>query len=159
MSRGTSEALGVEGHHRVYVLKAGLYVRVGDYEILPFALQHDAREPLGFVIGHGHDRLLFIPDTAYVENRFADVTLVAAECNHIGEILSQNVQKGSIPSVVGQRVRRNHMSLETFVEMLRTNDLSRLREVWLIHLSSANSDELKMKKEIQELLGVPVYVA
>jgi phosphoribosyl 1,2-cyclic phosphodiesterase len=105
------------------------------------------------------DRLLFIPDTAYVENRFEGITMIAVECNNISELLSKNVQEGNIPAIVGKRVRRNHMSLENLISMLKANDLSRCRELWLLHLSDGNADEIRMKKEIQELTGVPVYIA
>ena len=160
MSRGTAEALGSEiaVHHRTNIIEPGTYY-VGSWIVLAFALEHDAAEPLGFLIGHSEDRLLFIPDTAYVENRFDGVNIIAIECNHVEDILSENIVNGKIDQSVGRRVRRNHMSLQTVKDMLLANDRSKLREVHLLHLSDLNSDEERMKREIQELLGVPVYIA
>ena len=105
------------------------------------------------------ERLLFIPDTSHVMNRFKNVTILAIECNHVADILSDNIQEGNIPSVVGRRVRRNHMSLDSVIGMLKANDLSRCREIWLLHLSDANSDEARMIRTVQEQTGIPCRAA
>jgi len=161
MSEGTSKAIGMEHHHRIcFLVESGSEITIASvWTVLPFALEHDATEPTGFFIAHGDDRLLFISDTAYVENRFEGVTMIAVECNFQDEILHENISKGYLPSVTGRRTRRNHMSLKIVKDFLLANDLSRTREIWLLHLSDGNSDELRMIKEIQEVTGVPVHAA
>jgi phosphoribosyl 1,2-cyclic phosphodiesterase len=161
MSYGTSVRLGIEDSHRVHLLESNLLkdIEGTDWRVLPFNLEHDAIEPLGFYISHGFERFLFIPDTAYVANTFAGITMIAMECNYITEILSKNILSGSLPTVVGHRIRRNHMSLETLIEMLKANDLSGCRAIHLIHLSDSNSDEAAMVKKVQEATGVPCYAA
>jgi hypothetical protein len=42
---------------------------------------------------------------------------------------------------------------------MQANDLSKVQEIWLLHLSDGNSDADRFKREIQELTGKPVYVA
>ena len=158
MSEGTAKALGIENHHRTWILPG----RVGDWTIQTFPLKHDAAEPTGFLVASVKDlgdQFLFIPDTAYVTNRFKKVTQIAVECNYIVEILSANIIKGSLQPVVGHRTRRNHMSLETLISMLKANDLSVCRAIHLIHLSNGNSDEARMIKEVQEETGIPTYAA
>ena len=162
MSAGTATALGVENHHRVAIFNdfAGIYTygaRCKEWKIFIFVLIHDATEPIGFFIADEHNHLLFIPDTAYVENRFQGITLIAVECNNIAELVSKNILEGHIPAVVGKRIRRNHMSLENLISMLKVNDLSRCRAIYLMHLSDGNSDERRMKQEIQEETGIPTY--
>ncbi|HDB8933588.1 TPA: hypothetical protein O7L22_002822, partial [Staphylococcus aureus] len=49
-------------------------------------------------------------------------------------------------------------SLEHAIGMLKANDLTRLEEIHLIHLSSQNSNAKYIKREIQKVTGVPVYV-
>lgn len=172
MSFGTAEALGVTGHHRAHVLNAKkTYIfsteilshprmSFTSWHIVPFTLQHDCAEGLGFIIGQGNDRLLFIPDTAYVKDRFAGVTHLVVECNHIEDILSENIKKSGVNAMVGRRARRNHMSLGTLINFIKANNLSEsLREIHLIHLSDANSDEKRMIDEVQALTGVPTYAA
>lgn len=156
MSEATGTALGVVEHHRFHtIFRQAFYV--WDWWVIPFDLEHDATEPKGFFITHGTDRLLFIPDTAYVQNRFESPTIISVECNNIAELLSKNIQEGYIPAIVGKRVRRSHMSLENLISMLKANDLSRTRQIFLMHLSDGNSDERRMKEEIQAATGIPTY--
>jgi phosphoribosyl 1,2-cyclic phosphodiesterase len=54
---------------------------------------------------------------------------------------------------------RGHMSIEQTREMLLSNDLSKVREIWLIHLSDSNSDAEAFRDDIQAATGKPVYVA
>lgn len=157
MSKGTADALEIIEHHRVGILKSGYSLNISGWLVLSFALQHDAAEPYGFLIADDREaeRFLFIPDTAYVKPRFGGITLAAIECNHIEDILTKNILSGNLPPIVGHRVRRNHMSLETLISMLKANDLSRCRQIFLLHLSSGNSDEKKMVKEVQMATGIP----
>ena len=159
MSKGTALALDVYEHHRTYTVGAGTPYHIGPWTVKSFNLEHDAADPVGFLIAHGDDRLLFIPDTAYVEQRFEGVTIIAIECNHIGDLLSDNIINGSIPAIVGKRVRRNHMGLEQVISMLKANDLSKCRKICLLHLSDANSDERRMVREVQEATGIPTEAA
>jgi hypothetical protein len=54
---------------------------------------------------------------------------------------------------------KSHFSLENVKRFLQANDLSRVQEIWLLHLSDGNSDETRFKREIQELTGKPVIIA
>lgn len=161
MSMGTAKALEVEEHHRVLDIRGddlpfALVDRPFEWKIIPFSLEHDAAEPLGFFIfAPDGDRLLFIPDTAYVRNRFGGINILAIEANYVADQLSENIQTGTVPASLGHRVRRNHMSLDSVIAMLRANDLSRCREIWLLHLSDDNSDEARMIREVQAATGIP----
>lgn len=61
--------------------------------------------------------------------------------------------------VMRQRVIENHMSLDRVKAMLSANDLSRVEEIWLLHLSDGNADAERFRKEIFWLTGRKVYVA
>jgi len=158
MSIDSMTEIRADYHYRAIVLLDMSPQAWGPWRILPFSLEHDV-PCLGFFISAGNERLLFVPDTSYVKHRFHGVNILCVECNHVGDILSENIQKGSLPQVVGHRVRRNHMSLETLIEMLKANDLSQCREIHLLHLSDGNSDEARMIKEVQESTGIPTYAA
>jgi len=159
-SSGTIDALQIGWHHRANTPEKGLFF-IGPWAVVSVPLEHDAAEPTGFFIAckNDSDKMLFIPDTGYIKNRFLGVNILAIECNHLESTLSENILNGSIPAVAGRRTRRSHMSLSRVIDMLKANDLSKCREVWLIHLSDANSSESIMIRKIQEELGVPVYVA
>jgi len=158
MSPGTSKALGVEEHHRVHPLYLDMTEGIQLWRVIPFPMEHDATEPFGFFIRCNRESLLFIPDTAYVKNRFQGITMIAVECNMISDILNKNIQEGYLPPIVGKRVRRNHMSLENLKSFLLANDLSKCRVIFLMHLSDGNSDEKYMKETIQMETGIPVEI-
>jgi phosphoribosyl 1,2-cyclic phosphodiesterase len=101
------------------------------------------------------EAFLYITDSAYSPVKFANLSVIACECNFISDILSRNIQTGAVASVVGRRVRRSHFSLETLIQLLKANDLSKCRQIFLLHLSDANSDERRMKLEVQQAAGIP----
>jgi len=160
MSKGTADIMGWDGHHRTKVLAPNVLTTIGTWTVLPFPLEHDAAEPVGFLIqALDGDKLAFIPDTEFIRNRFQGVTVLAIECNNVEEILSSNIINGTVNEALGHRVRRSHMSLERVIAMLKANDLSQCREIWLLHLSDSNSDEVRMIRTVQEATGIPTYSA
>jgi len=159
MPEDAAERMGVEGHHRAHIILSGHQEVVPGWTVLPFELHHDAPASGFLVADPDGDKLLFVPDTAFLKNRFIGVNIIAMECNYCGDILSGNIQHGHIPTVVGRRVRRNHMSLDTVIGFLQANDLSRCREIHLLHLSDGNSDEAAMRRRVQEVTGIATYIA
>jgi len=168
MSAGTAWALietaskdsAIFAGHRVKIKKALEQFKVGTWTILPFATQHDAKEPLGFLLANQEgDKLLYATDTYYIQYRFQDLTHIMIECNYAKDILQANVRAGLVPAVLEKRLLTSHFSLENVKEFLKANDLSRVREIWLLHLSDQNSDAERFKREVQELTGKPVFVA
>ena len=159
MSRGTAEALEVSGH-RANIIKAKQQFRIGTWTILPFETQHDAAEPLAFLLANqAGDKLLYITDSFYCRYCFQGLTHIMIEANYSLDILNGNVESGSIPKEMKKRVLRSHMSLETAKEFLKANDLSKVQEIWLLHLSEQNSCEKRFKREVMELTGKPTYIA
>jgi phosphoribosyl 1,2-cyclic phosphodiesterase len=158
MSQGTADALGLSGH-RLRVVKPLQQVQIGAWAVLPFEAVHDAAEPLGFLVATQGAKLLYLTDSAYCKYRFRGLTHVLIECNHAADILQANVESGAVPAAMKRRVMRSHMSLSTVRGFLKANDLSQVREIWLIHLSSQNSNAEKFKTAVQALTGKPVYIA
>ncbi|MDT3426107.1 phosphoribosyl 1,2-cyclic phosphodiesterase [Paenibacillus forsythiae] len=64
-SRGTAEALKLSGH-RLRPVTALETFTVGSWTILPFGVEHDAAEPLGFLLAdQDGDKLVFLTDSYY----------------------------------------------------------------------------------------------
>ncbi len=159
MSAGTAEALGISGH-RLHIIKAKQQFRIGTWTILPFETQHDAAEPLGFLLANQDgEKLLYATDTYYIRYCFHGLTHVAIECNYSLDILKQNVEAGLVEQALKSRIIKSHFSLEHVKEFLKANDLSKVQEIWLLHLSDNNSDSERFKREVMELTGKPVYIA
>jgi phosphoribosyl 1,2-cyclic phosphodiesterase len=159
-ARETWASLGIAENHRAKTITAGTREFFDGWTIMPFAAVHDVPGTLGFVIGdQAGNRLLYLTDSAYSLNTFAGLTHIAIECNYSEEILERNNARGDIDNNRFKRTFRTHMSLERLEDMLKANDLSKLQEIHLLHLSDGNGDEAKFKDRIQKLTGVPVYIA
>lgn len=158
MSKGTREALGVD-YHRIRIVENKKPFQIGAWTILPFDVQHDVSEPFGFLLTNkSGDKLLFATDTFYVKYRFTGLTHILIECNYSMDILEKNIAEGRVHEGMRKRLLRSHFSLENVKEFLKANDLSKVREIHLLHLSDNNSDEMLFKKEIQKLTGKLVFV-
>jgi len=157
MSQETAISIGAPGHrlHIVYALEK---FRICGWEVTPFDVEHDAAEPLGFLMEDGVERLLYVTDTAYCRYRFEGLTRIMIECNYSLDLLREGVKSGDIPLSHKNRVMCSHMSLDTLITTLKANDLSRVKGIHLLHLSDGNSDAEQFKRAIQEETGKPVYV-
>lgn len=159
MSYGTKNALGVTGH-RIKTIKPLKQFKIGTWTILPFETQHDAEEPIGFLLqNQAVEKLLFATDTYYIKYKFKGLTHIMVECNYALDILRANVEAGTVPSALKNRLLRSHFSLDHVKDFLMANDLSQVKKIWLLHLSDGNSDAGRFKREIQELTGKTVYIA
>lgn len=159
MSQRTAGAADAQGH-RVKAVKAREQFQIGSWSVRSFETQHDAQEPLGFLLANRDgDKLLYLTDSYYCRYRFRGLTHIMIECNYALDILRRNLEIGAVPAVMKQRLLRSHFSLENVKAFLCANDLGAVREIHLIHLSDGNSDAERFKREIQEVSGCPVYVA
>lgn len=162
MSTGTAKALGVYGkHYRLCLMSAGIRNWIQGFVIYPFDIQHDAQEPLGFLIQYKPtgEKLLYLTDSFYSKYRFVGLNYILIECNYIKETLDANIEAGLIDEAQKLRLLKSHFSLEHVKQFLKANDLSECRKIILLHLSNSNSDAARMVQEIQELTGIDTVAA
>ena len=159
-SQGTIDSLNLVSH-RIHPVKALDVFTVGTFTIKAFDVQHDAPEPLGFVItsNETNKKLLYVTDSYYTKYKFRGLTHILIECNYDEEGLKKSIESGETSPEMAKRIRQSHMSLEHLIEMLKANDLSRLQQIWLLHMSDVRGDAERYKQEIMKLTGVEVYVA
>ncbi|MCT1577975.1 MBL fold metallo-hydrolase [Oceanobacillus kimchii] len=159
MSQGTKETLQLE-NSRIKTVKAKKQFQIGTWTILPFEVEHDVSEPIGFLLKNkAGDKLLFATDTYYIRYKFKGLTHLLIECNYSIDILNENIAKGRVHKGMKKRLIQSHFSLENVKEFLTVNDLSKVQEIHLLHLSDSNSDEARFKREVQELTGKLVFIA
>ena len=152
-SVGTLNKLKMLDHHRSKFASHLKPLKVGEFEIIPFNVQHDAEEPLGFLIEHPEmGRLLFATDTFYIKYTFPGLNYIMVECNYSKEILDRN----DINPTLKKRILSSHLSIDHLLEFLQANDLSQVKEIILMHLSDSNSHEKDFIKQVQSLTGIPV---
>lgn len=132
----------------------------GTFRVLPFDVEHDAPEPLGFLLKSTvtGEKLLYFTDTYYLKYRFSGVTHILCEANYSLDILHEKIDIGAIPKFLGERVMSSHMSIDHLLDMLRKNDLSCLQRIYLCHLSDSNSNAAEFKRRVQEATGAEVIV-
>jgi len=158
MTEGTSEALQMRSH-RIKTIQAEKRFSIGTWTVLPLEAQHDAAEPVAFLmVNQEGEKVLFATDTYYLKYKFKQLNVIAVECNYSEDILEKNINSGRVPTFMKKRLLRSHFSLHNVKEFLKANDLSKVQEIWLLHLSDSNSDEARFKREIQELTGRLVMV-
>lgn len=159
-SSGTAKLCGLSGY-RVHIVKALKQLNIGTFTVLPFDVEHDAEEPLGFLIysRETKEKLLYFTDTHYLKYKFSGLTHIMGECNYSMELLKKKRRAGKINDFVAARVMHSHMSLETFIEFLKATDTDKLQAVYLLHLSESNSDEKLFRKEVEKVAGsAKIYI-
>lgn len=160
-SRGTIRALSLQvTHHRLKTIMAKEIFSIGSFRVMPFTIKHDVAEPLGFVINHPETgNVLFITDSFYVEDTFKNIHNVIIEANFSQKIIDEKVRAGASPEFLRNRIFKSHMSLETCKKTLQANDLSKVNNIVLIHLSDNNSNAEQFMLEIQAATGKTIHVA
>lgn len=157
MSEGTKAALGSSAKY-ANVIRPDTLKKLGKWRIQAFKTQHDAADPLGFVIEDGEDRLLFATDTFFLPYKFLNLTQIMVECNYALDILDKNLLKGRVTQAQAKRLLTSHFSLNNLKCYLRDQDLSHVSVIYLMHISSVNGDPERFKKEIQAVTGKPVKI-
>lgn len=143
---------------QISVLKPLIKYNIGSFMIVPFELTHDV-ECYGYQINSiGKQKLVYITDTAYVRYTFSKLTHVMIEANYDTEIIRKNTLNMDINGNLASRIIQSHMDIKTVEEFLDANDLSKLQQVYLLHLSDSNSNADEFKDRIQKKTGAEVYV-
>ncbi|EMZ05520.1 beta-lactamase, partial [Staphylococcus aureus M1067] len=129
MTAGTQQAMNFESH-RLCTIKAKQELRIGTWSILPFDIEHDANEPVAFLLQStlGY-KVLYVTDTKYLKYKFNGITHMMLEVNYIYEQMQENIKNGSVHSTLANRIMESHFSLEHAIGMLKANDLTRLEEI------------------------------
>lgn len=142
LSQGTARALEMPEKllDMVTEMENGKQFSIGTVDVIPFSTFHDAQEPLGFVMQSriDGDILAFATDTVNLPYNFPGVNLLAVEANFQSSILDRSDR---MPEKTKQRISNTHMEIDKLCACLRRMDLSKCREIYLLHLSSAMSHE------------------
>jgi len=114
---------------------------VGDIEIQPYPVPHDAAEPVQFVFSDGVRRLGVLTDvgcsTRYIEANLTSCHALVLECNHDTDMLMSS----DYPLSLKQRVagRMGHLNNQEAAYILSRLDVSRLQHLIAAHLSRKNN--------------------
>ena len=155
MTSGTHHACGDRRFHRLELFCAERPFAIGDLELTPYTVPHDAREPCQFVVSDGAVRLGLLTDigipTTHVQEQLHGCDALLIECNHDPHLLAT----GPYPPSLKQRVSGpyGHLSNQEAAALLDALDRSRLRHVVAMHLSENNNRPELAKKALADVLG------
>ncbi len=152
-STGTFEVKNIKSNN---ILKANTAKKIGRFTVIPFDLKHDCAEPIGFYIQHPEaGNIVFATDTYFLPFTFPNVNHWMIECNYRKDILD----KSNLDPKRRARLLESHMSFNTCKDALSANDLSKTRNIILIHLSDGNSNAREFQNDIEKAFGKTTYVA
>jgi len=151
-SKGTFSKLKTLSH-RTKILEKMKKVKIGNFTVVPFDVKHDAAEPFGFLINHPETgNILFLTDSYYCPYKFENLNQIIVEANYSEKIIEGRMNdKNDVNMFLRNRVIQSHMSLENCIGLLKANDLTKVNNIVLIHLSDGNSNEKQFKKEVEEI--------
>ncbi len=147
----TAEAKGLRGHRVQYLLDGVIYY-IGNFKVIAMPVKHDV-PCVCFLIEHPETgRFCFLTDTRYCEYVFPGMNNVIVEANYDPDLMSDD-------RFLRDRIIQSHMSIETCEEFLQVNDLSKVNNIVLIHLSDRNSHAREFKNRIKSRTGCNVHIA
>lgn len=159
-SEGTIKNTKIVGNRLPYICTAGVLLTLGGFSIIPFGVKHDCAEPLGFFINHEKTgNILFATDTYYIPNTFNGLNNIIIECNYRLDLLENRVRDGKLPWIVRNRILSSHLSYDNCITTLEANDLTRVNNIVLIHLSEGNSHAEEFKAGVKAATGKNVHIA
>lgn len=134
--------------------------QVGTFSILPFRTEHDTPEPVGYLLTSTHtgDKLLYVTDSYFIRYRFVGLTHMICECNYDEQTVWEKINSGHTPTERAKRLFRSHMSLGNFLKFLESIDQSKLRQIYVCHLSNDHANEHRIMESVQMATGAEVYI-
>jgi phosphoribosyl 1,2-cyclic phosphodiesterase len=142
MSWGTARAVGADDSDvDLRVLWGDEAVAIGDLEVLPYTVPHDAREPLQFVFSDGAHRLGVLTDvgtsTAHINAVLSGCDGLVLESNHDTRMLAESRYPHALKARIGGT--HGHLSNDAAAAILALLDRARLKHLVAAHLSQQNN--------------------
>jgi phosphoribosyl 1,2-cyclic phosphodiesterase len=151
-SRGTWIEIGQDICNKSNIIN-GLF-SIGDIEVRPIAVPHDAREPLQFVFIYEGRRLGILSDLGSISGRvlqgFQELDALSVEFNHDRELL----QNGPYPSFLKSRVGGDfgHLNNDQAASLVAEIVSDRLRTVVACHISETNNEVSRVEEALEKAL-------
>lgn len=140
---------------RLERFESGHRFQVGDIEVKPFTIPHDAADPVGFTFRVEGAKVSIATDLGYlpvnVRDHLRGSDILVMESNHDVEML----RGGSYPWAVKQRVASNvgHLSNEKLADFFANDYDNGAAFVVLAHLSEQNNHPEIARREAEQALA------
>ncbi|HJV88313.1 MAG TPA: MBL fold metallo-hydrolase [Noviherbaspirillum sp.] len=114
---------------------------IGDLELIPYTVPHDAREPVQYIARDGQFKLGVLTDagqsTPHLVDALGGCDALVLECNHDRQMLANSAYPPSLRQRIGGAF--GHLSNDTSAEILAAINRKRLKTVVGAHLSQQNN--------------------
>lgn len=114
---------------------------VGELEVQPFPVPHDAREPVQYLFADSRHRLGVLTDigeiTPHVRAMLTGCDALVLECNHDARMLAESTYPASLKRRIAGRY--GHLENAVAAALLGQIDCSRLQHLVAAHLSERNN--------------------
>jgi phosphoribosyl 1,2-cyclic phosphodiesterase len=155
-SRAVRDAKGERPQiSRLEIFSSGRRFQIGDIEVMPFTIPHDAADPVGFTFRSEGVKVGFATDLGYVPPSICDqlrsCDVLVLESNHDVEML----RVGPYPWSVKQRVasRVGHLSNDCLAQFLHKDYDGHAAYIVLAHLSEQNNHPELARVAAERALG------
>jgi phosphoribosyl 1,2-cyclic phosphodiesterase len=135
---------------------------IGELELQPFPVPHDAREPCQLVVGDGARRLGILTDagrsTQHIESCLDACDALILECNHDPKMLADGPYPPALQARVGGEL--GHLSNAQSAALLGRLDTRRLQHLVAAHISEKNNCPELASAALSGVLGCePEWIA
>lgn len=162
--RGIEESLHL--HRRAHILPECKPMQIGQgFEVFSFPVHHDSKEPRGFVIhdlsSKPEENLLFVTDTSHITQRFGIAfDVIAISASYDKDVLAGRVERHEIDEALAKRLLVSHMEYHVAKRYVKEFcDLSRCRQIYILHASRDNMDAKQVREQIEKELFVKTVIA
>lgn len=128
---------------------------IGEMQVQPYAVPHDAAEPVQYVFSDGAKRLGVLTDTGcstpHIEATLSGCDALVLECNHDTEMLADSDYPSSLKQRVGGRY--GHLNNAEAAALLARLDNNRLQHIVAAHLSRKNNTRELAVSALSAALG------
>lgn len=140
-------------HNKIHILPSDT-IKIGDIDILPFDIPHDASQPVGFSINTNGHKIVIVTDMGHICQNVAEhlygATLMLVEANHDIEML----KNGPYPSYLKRRILSptGHLSNIASANMIAQVFSHKTKHILLGHLSHENNNPLLAYEVVKNIL-------
>ena len=155
----TLSALKVEEHHRAHFVEPLQTYTVNTFEIMAVTMYHDC-PCVGYMVYSKKtgERLFFATDTYKITVNPQGIDYLILEINYQKEIVNNLVNDGKLEASIRARLLFSHYELSKALKWLKRIDKSRLKRIYVAHLSSGHSNAEEIKKAVIAETGIPTTI-
>ena len=155
----TLSALNVLDHHRTHNVEPLKPIVINTFEIMAITMYHDC-PCVGYMVYSKvtNERLFFATDTYKITVNPQGLDYLILEINYQKEIVNNLVNEGKMEASIRARLLFSHYELSKALNWLKRIDKSRLKRIYVAHLSNGHSNAEEIKQSVIAETGVPTVI-